>query len=210
MIKTGNDFMDMFWYRHRLLRGYDPNEPLSFEEIRHFNKIKRQRQKCLESDSPHYAITKAVYFDKQYFLEKWWNELTAFDKEYYLKHVWANKADGNFYGFDWWLPYFKEVGFFSNIDIERPKEPITLYRGIEPHFKRGMSWTPTYEMALSFSKTVSLWEGGKKVFKTIVQPESVLAILKGNGIESDGTVWYEGGLEYIINHQELGEITTVD
>ncbi|MRX56727.1 hypothetical protein GJU41_22550 [Bacillus idriensis] len=199
-----NNSLDMFWYKHRLIMGFDPENPNTIEESLYWKRVNNQREKCLDSKDPEYAILNAPYFDKQYHLQKWWEDLNDYDKKRFLIHVWFNKADGNLYGFDWWLPYFEEVGFISNIDETLPTEPITLYRGIEPLFMKGMSWTPQIEMARHFSESVSLMED-KKLFKTEVDPEYILAILEENAVGYKGELITKG-IEYVVNHQKLGKI----
>lgn len=197
---------DMFWYRHRLIMGFD-TEKWSLEETFYWNKVKRLREQCSASEDPEYAIFNAPYFDKQALLGKWWEHLTLEEKKEYLIHVWFNKADGTLYGFDWWLPFFEETGFITNTDACMPDEPITLYRGIEPFFKYGMSWTPEIDFARRFVDSVLLM-GEKKLYKAVVSPDNILAILKGNLVNYAGEL-DAVGVEYVVNHRTLEDIQPI-
>lgn len=132
---------EIFWYKYRLMNGLDPNNPEPIKEAFHWRKIRQKRQRSLESNDPDYAIKNAIFFDKQYLLQKWWETFNKAEKRYYLIYVWCRKGDGNLYGFDWWLPFFEELGFVSNRNELRPADPMILYRASEPIFSKGMSWT---------------------------------------------------------------------
>lgn len=202
---------DMFWYKYRLIMGLDPKGNATWlQEKRHFAQVERIRKQYDEIDNPHRIFEIAHFLDLQPLLEKWWDKLDRQEKEKYLTQTWFNKMDGFLLGLDWWIPFFNELGFITNCNEPKPTEPVTLYRGVEPFFLQGMSWTPKLEMAVSFSESVSLLKGGKRVYKTTVNPESVLAVFKGNGVTPDGEKFLEGGLEYVINHRELGEIEEVE
>ena len=194
--------LEIYWYQYRSIMGFDPEKPESFEEIMYWKRVKKMRDKCSNSNDPHYAITNAPSFDKQSHLKKWWEDLNRLDKEKYLIHVWFGKMNGLMYGLDWWIPFFEDVGFITNCDTYRPHEPITLYRGTEPYFQQSMSWTTNLDMARTFADSTSLM-GDKNVYKTTVKPESILAIFKGNAVDRNGEMLREHGLEYVINHQDL-------
>lgn len=183
-------------YKYRVLNGFNPDKPMTIKERLHWASVNLQRKLCLATQTAHVAVECAPVLDKQYFLAKWWNQVDIETKKTLLEHTWRNKMDGYFYGLDWWLPYFKEVGFITNCDKRIPTEPITLYRGTEPFFRQGMSWTSNINMAETFANTYSLF-GDKFIYGTVVQPDSILGIFKGNS--------KRGGLEYVINHQHLNE-----
>ncbi|WP_145524127.1 hypothetical protein [Virgibacillus sp. SK37] len=106
------------------------------------------------------------------------------------------------YGFDWWIPYFEDTGFITNCDASKPTKPVVLYRGVEPFFRQGMSWSNNIDMAKTFADSASLISN-KYVYGTIVQPESILAIFKGNAVNIDGSPIKNHGIEYVVNHQQL-------
>lgn len=171
--------IELFWYKYRGTHDLDPEGKSTWlQEKRHFAKMSRQRKLCQESDDPIYAITKACDIDRQYFLQERWDELDAHDKRKALEYVWLTSGDGVLYGFDWWFPYFEETGFFTNCVHSKPNEPLMLYRGAEPPFAALMSWTDSYEMAYSFANYTGEPIMEKYVFKTVVNPESILAIFR--------------------------------
>ncbi|MBN6890035.1 hypothetical protein ACUXCC_005547 [Cytobacillus horneckiae] len=199
--------IDMFWYKHRKMMGFNPDEPMNIQERLYWKRLNNEREKCLASTDPEYAILRAPYFDKQLFLEKWWDKLNIEEKEKYLLHVWGNKGGGNLYGYDWWLPYFNEVGFLTNIDESLPTKPVTLYRGVVPFFSNGMSWTSQIDLARHFANSFSIM-GEKKLYKTEVDPEDILGIVQGDVVNYNGKV-EKNGLEYVINHRKLRMIEEI-
>jgi hypothetical protein len=123
--------VEAFWYGYRAMLGFNPDKPMTFEERMYWRKMGRHRQRALEADNPHTAILQAPVYDKQYFLEIWWNELDRSDKEYYLTFVWANKPHGHIYGLDWWLPFFEDVGYITNTDLSHPDGTVFHEAGLE-------------------------------------------------------------------------------
>lgn len=200
---------DIFLYKERLKAGFNPNKPMTLKEQVYWRQTSQQRKKCLSSQNPEYAILKAPDYDKQYHLKKWWNTFDNDEKESYLFHVWMNKGDGNMYGFDWWLSYFEEVGFMTNADEERPSHPVTLYRGSEPLFARAMSWTTSLDMAKTFAYESIQLMGEKKVYKTVAEPESILAIFQCNIADYRSGKIMTNGLEYVLDHQKIGDIEEI-
>lgn len=195
--------LDLFWYKYKLLMGFDPEGNSTWlEEKRHWARVESIRKKYDEIDDPHRIFKIAPFIDLQYILEKWWDKLDRHYKEKYLIQTWFMKMDGHLMGLDWWLPYFEETGFIANCDVYRPTEPITLYRGSEPFFRKGMSWTNKINMAKVFADSESVISK-KYLYGTVVQPESILAIVRGNAINTDGIPLHDHGLEYVINHQHL-------
>lgn len=183
--------------------GFDPNEPMTIEEKWHWKELEALRHRCEESEDPFFAIKSAPYFDKQYFLGKWWDALNINEKAELLGLVWMNKGDGYLFGFNWWLPFFEEVGFITNCDAEIPQEPITLYRGSEEAFSRGMSWTPDLKVAEEYAYVNLGVFGDKKVFTTTVDPDAILAIFGGDFLDDHSGEVRVTGHEYVINHEKL-------
>ncbi|RDW15949.1 hypothetical protein [Oceanobacillus chungangensis] len=200
--------MKIFWSKFKMINGLKDDGTEILQESLLWRKVARTREACEKSDNPEYALKNAFYFDKQYFLEKWWNTFTRDEKEFYLIYVWGAKGDGNLYGFDWWLPYFNELGFISNKDKMRPEKPIILYRAAEPYFARGMSWTDDINMALVFQDRNHDLLGPRTVYKTTFYPESILAIVEGSIVNLS----YEQlsyGKEYVVNHNDIEELKEV-
>jgi|SRR5699024_432256 len=198
--------MEAFWYKHRIMMGFDPDKPVTFLEMMYWGKIRKIREKCLNSDDPTYAITNAPYFDKQYLLEKWWDDLDDTEKRHFLKVVWQNKGSSVMYGYDWWIPFFKDVGFIKDEDVNVPTEPVVLYRGAIPDLKLGMPWSSNYDVAEAYAfHSLNLF-GEKEIYKATINPESILAIFRGDFVDQDGKPLVKG-TEYVINHQMLDENT---
>lgn len=195
----------LFWIRHRLLNGLDPKGNDFFEESMHWNKIEKARKRAREATTAVDAVTAAPYFDKQYHLGKWWDRLNEQAKKELLLYTWSNKGDSILYSYDWWLPYFNEVGFISNTDIEKPKKPVTLYRSAELYFSHGMSWTDSIEVARAYLDHNYGLFGERIIFQITVEPDNLLAILDGNivGYKSGDIV--AKGAEYVVNHRKLPE-----
>lgn len=195
--------IELFWYKYRVFMGLDPEgDSTWFQERMHFKQMRKQRKKAFDTDNVNDAFAYAPFIDYQPLLEKWWDELDREEKEKYLTKTWFQKMDGFFMGLDWWIPYFQELGYITNCDMPKPTEPIILYRGSEPFFRLGMSWTDNVDMARAFSEFESLISN-KYIYRTIVQPESILAILRGDAVDVDGSTIVNHGLEYVVNHQDL-------
>lgn len=203
----------LFWYKHRVLHGLDPDNTNNFAERSHWKEIKKARRKANEATNAIEAITSAPYFDKQYYLAKWWGKLQKDEKRELLLYTWGNKGDAIIKGYDWWLPYFKDVGFFTNAEVDRPEEPIKLYRASEPYFVRGMSWTKDYEMAKAFQDTNIRLLGDKHIHSTVVEPENILAIVEGNVVvigEDNEYITKHAGLEYVVDHRSIKKALVED
>lgn len=199
--------INTFWDYVKSLHGVNG----WFQERMFFKDVSKRRRLCEESDDPFYATEECYFFDKQYFLEKWWDKLQFWEKKELLTQVWNSVIINVVYDLDWWLPYFEEVGFISNVGASRPDDNVVLYRAAEEEFKKYMSWTDDLETAKNIRDIKPPITSEVRIYKTIVKPESVLGIFEGNFLSSD-----EGGLEYgfkaveyIVNHNELSEIKEV-
>lgn len=207
------DTTHYFWVKHRVLKGFDPEKPMGLKEKLYWKRIELQRNICKKSNNHFTAITLAAPFDKQYFLEKWWDKIPDYHKAWSLKHVWQTKGISVIYGYDWWLPYFKDTGFITDIGVgdgkatelyaDQPTEPVTLYRGSRPEFKVGMPWTSNIEVAKTYRDQPLILAGERKIYKTEVQPESILAIFGGDFTDLITGESVVSGTEYVINHRHL-------
>src|SRR5437868_358593 len=56
-------------------------------------------------------------------------------------------------GQPWWVRAFKTVGFLGS---SPPSEPMTLYRGALPDYRKAMSWTTDIDRARWFARRISL------------------------------------------------------
>lgn len=192
----------LFWRKYRLILGLDPDGRDWLKENRHWNAVEKVRKECLESTDPARIFEIAHFLDLPYFLEKWWDYLYIQEKEKYLIQTWFMKMDASITGLDWWIPYFNELGYITNCEEPKPIDSLVLYRGAIPHFRKQMSWTTNLDMAKSFAESPSEISN-KYVYGTIVQPDDILAIFKGDGVDTDGNVIVDQGLEYVVNHQHL-------
>lgn len=150
------------------------------------------------------AIINALPFDKQALLYKFWPYMLQDSKIYYLAHAWMNKGPSDLFGYDWWIPYFSEVGFLTNIDRDFPEEQqeIVLYRGAKPEWKAGMSWTEDKTFAELFASQSQEY----KIYRISVRFKEVLGVFEGTAGTLDdadeGTL--SVGIEYVLNPQKLG------
>ncbi|ASV67219.1 hypothetical protein [Cytobacillus kochii] len=194
-----NNQLEIFWEIYRRNLGFNPDEPMGFQERSYWKRVRTQMKKCMESNDPEYALYNSPDFNKQYFLSKWWDKLDRFDKEKYLIHVWLNKGVSLLHGYDWWLPYFKDIGFISNCNSPKPNEDILLYRGAYPAFSQGLSWTPNREFAKTFAG-----QGEKmNVYQVVVKPESILGIFSGTAgyIGEPNQIYH--GFEYVVDYRTI-------
>ena len=199
---------NIFWNYVKRLHGVNG----FLQEKFFFRDVKRVRKLCEESKDPYYAIERSYFFDKQYFLQKWWDKLEYHEKKELLFYVWGAKVVNVIYGNDWWLPFFKELGFISNCGAKQPKDEVVLYRASEEEFKSYMSWTADLQTAVSYQKIKPPIPSKVNVYKTTVRPSAVLAIVDGTFWVTDGYN-VEGvlkGNEYIVNHNKLSNIKEVD
>lgn len=184
--------MDLLWYRHRLLMGFNTDGSDVIMEKMHWNKLKKIRKKIDKSNDPDYIFDTAVYLDKEYHLARWWEYLSYEEKKKYLIISWKHGCPVFIYGISWWLPYFQELGYITDCGMQRPDKPIKLYRGSEPMFRKGMSWTHDKDVAVLYTnKTVILEE--KKAYGAIIEPENILATT----FIPDGDDGFS--VEYIVN-----------
>lgn len=88
------------------------------------------------------------------------------------------------FGLGFWVPLFESCGFTRDgIEVEKPKEPQTLYRGAGYERERRMSWTDDLEMARWFAARAALDGplGFGQVLRARVQPWRLLAQVHVSG-----------------------------
>lgn len=177
---------------------------MSIKEWFFWWKVGKQRKICNKAITPEMAVHIAAPFDKPYFLCEWWDRMNETQKRELLQHVWLSQGSSAWFGYDWWLPKFEEIGFYSNCGIEKPIEPVILYRGAEPAYHRGMAWTPDVEVAKIFAARDKTADE-KRIFKMTVPPEFILAIFSG-GVDSshcEGKEKITSVIEYVLDYREL-------
>lgn len=80
-----------------------------------------------------------------------------------------------------WVQLFRAAGFLTiPYGLPQPSIAMTLYRGATPERRSGMSWTPDITRADQFRQRHS-WHGPTAVYKTVVMPEAILALLERKG-----------------------------
>jgi len=139
-------------------------------------------------------------------LNKYWPELSIDDKKAALLEVWL-MAEFPTQAMPWqiWLHYFKQVGFISDDpNIEKPLQPLTIYRGAVKHKRKGMSWTQDKELAAWFASRFNGVNNNKCfLYTTDIEPDYILAIITGvNG--------REGETEVIIDPEGLQNIKRLE
>lgn len=204
MVTKENQMLNDFWNYYRNLLGFDPNKEMTIEEKVFWEKVNLTRRKCMNTKNPKVAIHEAYSFDKQYFLAEWWSKLSTEEKKECLTHVWLNKGPSWLLGYDWWFPYFEEVGFMTNIEMARPTEKVELYRGSLPYFKYGMSWTDDIKSAQLFS----IQHEGAKIYKAVVSPESILGVFLGYAGTFDGNERIPI-VEFVVKYNEIEDIQEI-
>lgn len=81
-----------------------------------------------------------------------------------------------------WRTAWTRLGFCSDTeDVTAPTEPVELYRGATPKFKRGMAWTDDRDRALWFASRYPKGDGfGQgRVYGATVEPGRVFARILG-------------------------------
>jgi len=88
-----------------------------------------------------------------------------------------------------WRAMFRCAGFLSD-GAERPKRPVTVYRGCTPRGRGGLAWTSDRGLADHFA---DYWFKSRQakvrgnVYKARVKPKDVLAIIRGVKSLPDGS-----------------------
>jgi len=121
-----------------------------------------------------------------FLLEHWWDAGLIDDEalRQRILDVWSNaNIPQAALGVRRWLKLFKATGFLSD-GHPTPTEALTVYRGHNLGWWRGMSWTETPDCAHSFAgwwKHIGWSDCPGDVFRTTVAPKHVLAIYDGRG-----------------------------
>lgn len=88
-----------------------------------------------------------------------------------------------------WRPMFTTAGFVVNGEAreqERPADPLRLYRGARPRFRRRWSWTDDLETAVTFTKGT---RDGGVVWTSTVEPRRLLARFHEPGVGRGEHEW---------------------
>lgn len=162
------------------------------------------RKLATKLPTPVASVAFAYRDEKAYFLAKWWDRMTIEEKHECLEMTWLNQGSSARLGYDWWIPYFKEIGFLTNCGAEKPIKEVRLYRGSRPELKCGMPWTTNPIVAKVFAER-GTQTGTKRVWTTKVSPELVLGIVKGvmDSSHMDGMEGLTDVVEYIVDYRGL-------
>lgn len=99
---------------------------------------------------------------------------------------WLSQAD--------WLDLFDVAGFtIDGCRANRPKKPVTLWRGCVPRLRRRMSWTSDQELAEKFASAGFRGRPAGGVYRTTASPQAIFCINHASRDES----------EYVINTRGL-------
>ncbi len=106
-----------------------------------------------------------------------------------LPYAWANSQPSALSVADW-RDLFRAAGFLSDDpDTLAPTETMDIYRGAWWGARRRMSWTLDAYTALQFAKRINFATGRPThVFRTRIEPDGVLAILKRQRNEAEVVV----------------------
>lgn len=188
----------LFWELFEIENGIDKFP--QWKKDLFWDDARRLRERCAISNSPEYAIKNCLPFDKQSFLEKWWDKLDESNKKEYLIHVWLNKGSSMIFGYDWWIPFFSEVGFITNDEnLVLNDDKIVLYRGSLPWLKEGMSWTTNKEFAELFASQFP----ESNLYTIEVNKNELLGVFYGSAGTTDDVENVAYGYEYVLNSRKI-------
>jgi hypothetical protein len=75
-----------------------------------------------------------------------------------------------------WWEMFMAAGFVTDCRrLRRPRKARTLWRGCQPGFERGMSWTDNYDQAVWFARWREASLGPGVIVSAVVPADMVLA-----------------------------------
>ncbi len=99
-----------------------------------------------------------------------------------------------------WTRMFRAAGFLSiPYGLLRPSTPLTVYRGARAERRGGMSWTEDVNRADQFRQRHS-WHAPTAIYRTVVSPSAVLALLERLG---------ESPPEVVVDPAMLGAIDQI-
>jgi hypothetical protein len=112
-----------------------------------------------------------------------------------LTAVWQMHEHPEYSDLPWfeWHHLFQQVGFVRNrVRAERPEGRVLLYRGATYSFRRGMSWTPSLELAEWYADRADQRNGN--IWAANVPWTKVLAVIDDPA---------RGDAEYVVDTQRL-------
>lgn len=110
----------------------------------------------------------------------------------------AERPMSNLFARDW-LGLFKLAGYTRDgVPAERPTEPVTLYRGALPRYRKGWSWTEDLDLARWFADRYADLGRPGRVYTTQADPHALLAHLTG-----DSDFGRQGESEFVVNPADL-------
>jgi hypothetical protein len=99
-----------------------------------------------------------------------------------------------------WVRLFRTAGFLTiPYGLPRPERATTVFRGATAERRIGMSWTTDIDRADQFRQRHS-WHAPTAVYRAVVTPDAVLALLERRG---------EGPPEVVVDPQMLTSVEQV-
>lgn len=99
-----------------------------------------------------------------------------------------------------WVSMFRAAGFLSiPYGMPRPSGPLIVYRGASTERMAGMSWSEDISRADQFRQRHA-WHAPTAIYRTVVAPDAVLALLERKG---------ESPPEVVVDPDMLGGIQQV-
>jgi hypothetical protein len=99
-----------------------------------------------------------------------------------------------------WVQLFRAAGFLTiSHGLARPDSSLTVFRGATAERRIGMSWTRDIDRADQFRQRHS-WHAPSAVYRAVVTPHAVLALLERRG---------EGPPEVVVDPRMLGSVEQV-
>lgn len=82
-----------------------------------------------------------------------------------------------------WTRWLRRLGYTAiQAPYDRPTSPLTLYRGAGANLERGMSWTPSKQIAQMVARTTP-WHGSQpQVWSVRARPAQILARIGARGV----------------------------
>lgn len=99
-----------------------------------------------------------------------------------------------------WVPMFRAAGFLTiPYGLPSPAGPLTVYRGASAERSAGMSWSEDVNRADQFRQRQA-WYAPTGIYRTVVGPGAVLALLERRG---------EGPPEVVVDPKMLTSIEQI-
>jgi hypothetical protein len=101
-----------------------------------------------------------------------------------------------------WVAMFRAAGFIAiPYGLAKPHDPLAVFRGATHQRSRGMSWTVNIDRAVQFRQRHA-WHAPTAIFRAIVTPEALLALLERRG-EGPPEIVADPGM--LVDFAQLGD-----